>query len=222
MPNIWTRQIDLFFNIDRTPGAILLKDLSGQSPAPRPAWVEADKFLARLWFLKPSGNFGSVADVYTLGDGDGITLSGKAAGTLLFCSQDWAPVIDAGITHYEALVDLNTVALLAAVTTQAIVITAEIEVRNNDNSQRLSGEFDLQLLPQVYAGESNPTPATPLYPAAVDVVTKAPALGGYRFKSDGAGGSLFQVKSATSGKFHSLLVSGAPGAEALTIGPPEV
>ena len=51
---------------------------------------------------------------------------------------------------------------------------------------------------------------------------RAPDAATYRIITDGAGGSLFQIKSATSGKFHTLMVTGAEGAEVLTIGPAEV
>ena len=67
-------------------------------------------------------------------------------------------------------------------------------------------------------------PDTLVYPTQTDLryAKLAPSAGSYRVKDDGAGGQLFQVKSATSGKFHTLMVTGAEGAEVLTIGPAEV
>ncbi|HTJ78544.1 MAG TPA: hypothetical protein VL357_06070 [Rariglobus sp.] len=224
MPSIWTLQTDLFFNINRPKGGTLLRDIFGQANAPTQSWVAADCFLARIFFLKPSVNFGTAADIAVLEAGDTMVLSGKnAAGTLLFSAIDWAPVTegadDAAVTRYEGVVDLNTVPLLALFSgnTTQVTITGELEVRNAGNTRRLSCQFDLQILRQSYAGESAPNPATPLYPAPNELALITPANGTYRIKTNETG-SYLQIKNATNGKFHTLFVTGDTGAETLAIG----
>ncbi len=54
-----------------------------------------------------------------------------------------------------------------------------------------------------------------------DVATKVPDLGTYRIKTD-ATGTYLQIKSKTTGAFHTLIIEGEEGAETLKFSPPDL
>lgn len=57
---------------------------------------------------------------------------------------------------------------------------------------------------------------------AESLALKQPTNGGYRIVSDGGAGLVLQLKNATTGKFHSLFLMGAAGAETIGWGAGEV
>ncbi|AHF94017.1 hypothetical protein OPIT5_03795 [Opitutaceae bacterium TAV5] len=61
--------------------------------------------------------------------------------------------------------------------------------------------------------------ALPTSPTAL--VTRDPQGGTYRFRQTLDGGVVYQIKNITTGKFHTIYVSGNAGAETLTFGPAE-
>jgi hypothetical protein len=48
----------------------------------------------------------------------------------------------------------------------------DIEVQNADNSERSTFQFTATVKKQAYAGESNPVPGAPLYPAPNQIMLK--------------------------------------------------
>jgi hypothetical protein len=68
--------------------------------------------------------------------------------------------------------DLNTTALDTAFGTQpSLIITAEIEIQNPQNTRRISAQFQTRVLRQIYAGEGAPQPAPPAYPLPAALLT---------------------------------------------------
>lgn len=219
----WTREFHLFLNVDLEPGKVLLRDKTGQAAAPRPDWVSADVFPVNLWLRKPSSVNGQSATGVVVDPTDQIILSGKAtaAGALLFSAIDWVltGTEEADDQRYVAVLDLNTDALSAAFgSALQLLIVGEIEIQNEANTRRISAQFPINIRKQIYAGEGTPTPAAPAYPLPGALVTKNPTDGTYRVKTDETG-SYWQVKNATTGKWHTLWLVGEDEASTLTWSP---
>lgn len=224
-----TRRLDLFLNNDRTPGNVLLMSLADRTSPSAPVLIEADKFLVRVRFCDLPVSFGGAATTVELPEDNVIVLAGKkvrGTGASLFAATDFTKVTAGGQIYYQAVLNLNTVALPAAFANgeQQITVWVDVEVQapasdGGDDPDRITYQFPVTVLRQAYAGEGAPTSGDPVYPAPELLVVKQPANGGYRFVSDGGAGIIFQLKNGTTGKFHSLFVTGAEGAETLAIGP---
>ncbi len=228
------RRVDLYLNNARTPGNVLLTSLTDGSAPAVPAWIEDDKFLLRLRFCDLAEAVGGKATPTALEDDNVIVLAGKktrGTGARLFEAANFVKVTGAGgDVYYQTVLKLNTVPMGAAWGTGESQMTVYVDVEiqapasdGGDEPDKLTYQFPVTIVRQSYDGDDSVAEEdVPSYPAAELLVMKAPVNGGYRFKSDGAGGLIFQLKNGTTGKFHAVFVDGEEGAEALTIGPGEV
>lgn len=224
-----TRRLDLFLNNNRTPGNILLTSLVDRTSPSAPVLIEADKFLVRLRFCDLPTAFGGAATTVELPEDNVIVMAGKkvrGTGPGLFAATDFTKVSGEGVTYYQAVLNLNTETLPAAFANgeQQITVWVDVELQapasdGGVDPDRITYQFPVTVLRQAYAGEGAPTAGDPVYPAPEALVVKLPTNGAYRFVSDGGAGIIFQLKNGTTGKFHSLFVTGAEGAETLAIGP---
>lgn len=159
----WDRSIDLFVNVGSSPEFVLLASKTSLAPAERPALVSGDKHTLRLWFIQPPSAGGQGNTILMLDPDDRIVVAGKvsaSADDYLFTVAGFAEVTDSGGTRYEAVADLNTEELYNALAGEnAILGIVELEVQNNDNTQRRSLQFPIRINRQAYAGEIDPVPA---------------------------------------------------------------
>lgn len=227
-----TRRVDLFLNNDRTPGNVLLTSLADPGSPAAPAWIEDDKFLVRLRFCDKAAAVGGQATPIELPADNVIVLAGKkvrGTGAALFNAVNFTKVVvaDPADVYYQAVLNLNTAALANAYGAGEAQITVYVDVEvqapaseGGDDPDRITYQFPVTIVRQSYDGdEAVVEDGDPVYPAPELLVVKVPANGAYRFVSDGAAGMLFQLKNGTTGKFHTAFVTGAEGAEILTIGP---
>ncbi len=172
------RAVDLYLNTRLTPGLILLKSKTDPSPPPALQWIQGDRFLLRLWFLEPSATIGQPPAVQSVPAGSTLKFAGKASPgdpSLLFLAPSFTEVGAGDDLHYEATLDLNTVELENAFqAANTITATCDVEVRDAGNTERITFQFTVTVHEQIYRGdESDPVPASPPYPAAGDLYTKA-------------------------------------------------
>ncbi|BET67199.1 hypothetical protein ASA1KI_21170 [Opitutales bacterium ASA1] len=177
------RAIDLYLNTRLTPGQVLLRAKNDPTAASPPLWISGDTLKCRLWFLTPATTTGVAPAVESVPAGSVIRFAGKVDPDdedLLFLVETFAETgEDAGL-HYLGTLDLNTTEIEAALAgaTDRLEILCDVEVRNADNSERITFQFPAVLTQQAYSGdESSPTPATPAYPAAGDIALAAGTLG---------------------------------------------
>ncbi len=202
------RTYKLYIDVAQAGGPNCL--LNGTAGAPRTQdvqWMESDAFALRLYFRELNGLAATTS--VALGTGDEIILAAKAtpaSATLLFSALTWTKVTSGSETYYEALLDLDTTELNAAVTTSNLTVVVDVQVQNSDNSRRLTFRFSAVITPQVYGGESDPTPATPTYPSPSAIMVKNPSGGSYRFKD----GNL-QFYNQTTTKWHTFFPYGPEG-----------
>jgi hypothetical protein len=232
------RIVELTLNNNRTPGQVLVKSLADFT-ALTPVWIEDDKSTVRIRFADPAANVGAAATPVALDLDNVIVLGGKKArgtGAALFSATDFVKVVvpadeEAGTpadVYYEGRLNLNTGPMGTAFgTDQTITVWVDVEVQapdpdGGDDPDRTTFQFQVIINRQSYDGDAAVADADPVYPAPALIALRMPASSNYRIIPDGAGGALLQILSTTSGKFHTLLVAGAEGEEALTIGPPEV
>lgn len=229
---------ELTLNNARTPGRILLRSLADPSATTR-TWVEDDRFPVRLRFADIAAINGAGATATRLDVGDVIILGARAirgTGNPLFGVTDFVETVVPADEendlpadyYYDAILNIDTSAMETVFgANQTALVWIDVEVQSPDpeggaEPLKLTWQFQVTIVRQAYGGEALPTaPTTITYPAPGLLALRVPPNGNYRIIPDGAGGSLFQIMSATSGQFHTLLVAGEPGAEALTIGPPE-
>lgn len=231
------RRVDLFLNNNRTPGNVLLTSLAVASAPPVPAWIEDDKFLVRLRFCDLPAAVGGAATPTALDNDNVVVLAGKrvrGTGAALFNATDFTKVVVVGPpedVYYQAVLNLNTAALGTAFAggESQITVYVDVEVQapasdGGDDPDRITYQFPVTIVRQSYDGDEGVEVADgdPVYPAPEMIVLKQPVNGAYRFVSDGGAGIIFQLKNGTTGKFHSVFVTGAEGAEVLAIGPGEV
>ncbi len=227
-----TRRVDLFLNNDRTPGQVLLTSLTDASAPATPAWIEDDKFLVRLRFCDPATTAGGTATPLELPADNVIVLGGKkvrGTGTLLFNAVTFTKVVvpDPADVYYQSVLNLNTSALASAFGAGEPQITVYVDVEvpapalhGGSDPDRITYQVPVTIVRQSYDGDEGAVAdGDPVYPAPEMLVLKQPVNGAYRFVSDGGAGIVFQLKNGTTGKFHTVFVTGADGAEVLTIGP---
>lgn len=216
----WDRRLDLFVNVGAPPEFVLLAGKASREPAQWPVIVSGDKHVVRVWLLDATVGGGPPA-ILTLAAGEVMILAGKAraaATELLFSATGFAPIDTGAGTCYEAALDLTSNALKEAFGDDAaIAVLVDVEVENAANTLRRTRQFQAVVRRGVYTNEAEPTPAAPAYPAPEALQLRVPTGGLVRFKD----GDTLQLKNKTTGKFHTLFVDGADGAEVLGIGPGE-
>lgn len=194
----WARTIDLYLNLSRTHGNVLMRSETDPTAAVVPQWVEGDRFTLRLHLFETLAS-GSLSRV-ELAENSVILLGARVKrgrGVLLFGAGGFAEVDNDGDKHYEATVNLCTAELVDAFgTEQAIQVAVDVEIQNADDTSRLSLPFLVNVVRQARAGSEVDPPAD-----------SAPNYG-FRFKEDGAGGRLFQLKAKDTGKFHTVFMNG--------------
>jgi hypothetical protein len=226
-----TRRVDLYLNNERTPGRVLLTSRADLSSPSSPIWIEDDKFLVRVRFCDLPEAIGGTATPVELPGDNVIVLAGKkvrGAGAALFSATNFTKVTAPSDVYYQAVLNLNTGALEAAYTSgeSQIQVWIDVEVQapasdGGDDPDRITYQFPVLIVRQSYDGDeaTEVEDGDPVYPSPELIVLKQPVNGAYRFVNDGGAGIVFQLKNGTTGKFHTVFVTGAEGAEVLTIGP---
>lgn len=228
---------ELTLNNERTPGRVLLRSLADPSAASK-SWVEDDKFKVRLRFADLAATNGSPATAVRL-DPDNVIILGARAqrgtGNPLFGVTDFVETVVAAVGEtpadyfYDAVLNIDTANMENVFGgNQTAIVWIDVEVQapdqeGGDDPDKLTWQFQVTITRQAYGGEALPAgPTTITYPAPGLLALRIPPNGNYRMITDGAGGTLFQLLNSTTGKFHTLFLTGAEGAEQLAFGPGEV
>jgi hypothetical protein len=199
----WARSQDLYLAITAPVGQQLVRGAGNLSPVERPIFIFGDKFPVRL---DPT---------------DIINLAGSidtSADTILFLATGFTNVGDDTNPVYQAVLDLNTEELLAALgNDDSLLVNVDVEIKNAANTQRRTLRFQASILQQVFEGDEPPPVSIPDYPDAASIALKAPANGTYRIKTT-VDGTFLQLIDVATGKFRSIWFN----AGVLQIGPEEV
>ena len=204
---------NLFVDVDAPGGAACLLVEKTSSPrSDRPTFIQADKFPLNLYFRR-RGNEGNASTAVPL-DALTVVLGAKlldnlSATTLLFSAAGFAETGTGDDLRYQAVLDLNTAELAAALTTaKSCTARINIEIETAGNARRLSYQFDVTVQKQTYGGEAAPTPGTPIYPHPSLLLLKQEDGARWRFK-----GGEWQYYFSEDGKWRSVghaLVNGVP------------
>ncbi len=185
---------------------------------------QGDRFTISLWLLDETGSAVTPLEVAAM-DADYTHISVAARATadldedLLFSATAFAEVGEDDELHYEATLNLNTeqiAALFTSDTTKTAAALLDIELSNDAGDKRLTvvGQWPVTIQRDIYIGdEVAPDDADPAYPAADAIALKAPTDGGYRIHNNN-----FQLWNPTQGKYQTIYITGAAGAETLAIG----
>ena len=170
----WDGILNLYLDITKagTRGCLLVEKTA--TALASADFIAGDKPISvALWFRTPvSAAFGaaSTSAAVELADNSVIVMAGKlssalSATTLLFSATPFAKSGSGDNVCYEGALDLNTVEIIAAWAAageaDSLSLYVDIEVENADNSKRSTFQFAATLYRQVYAGEADPTTATP-------------------------------------------------------------
>lgn len=208
----WTRRIDYYLDVTKTGGANPLLDGTSSSPlSGTQELMQGDRLPVRLWFRRPAGQ-GALSTGESLEAGFTIRLAGKEDvddTSLLFLSTAFTEGTEGSDKYYEAELNLATTEIADALEEKdELTALVDIEVRNAGNTSRATFRLEVLVNQQVYTGEeSEPTPATPIYPAPEDLMLAEPEGGSWRVK-DGN----FQLWNPTTEKYHTFFPTGPEGA----------
>jgi hypothetical protein len=185
---------------------------------------QGDRFTISVWLLDETGSAVAPLEVAAM-DAEYTHISVAARATtdldedLLFSATAFAQVGEDDELHYEATLNLNTeqiAALFTSDTTKTAAALLDIELSNDVGDKRLTvvGQWPVTIQRDLYAGtEGVPTDGEPAYPAADAIALKAPTDGGYRIN-----GVNLQLWNTTQGKYQTVFLVGAAGAETIAIG----
>ena len=226
------RRVDLYLNNGRPPGGVLLSSLTDRSAPNTPAWIEDDKCLVRVRFCELPASLNATATTETLPVDNVVRMSGKktrGTGARLFEAGEFVKVTSEAEVYYQAVLNLSTAAMNEPTVwggEQQITVYIDVEISapaadGGDDPDRFTYQFPVTIVRQSHDEDESVPETDPVYPAAEMIVLKMPANGAYRFASDGGAGIVFQLKNGTTGKFHTVFIHGAEGAETLAIGPAE-
>lgn len=172
------RYIDLFVGATRGSAATLFTSRKDTTPVATPQWIERDRFLLRVHFLDWPATQGAECDDLEIPDGDALVIAGKPEdapdGDFLFKTVGFSvATFDSTKHRYEAIVDLNTTEMIAAMDAapgNQLRMRVTIQERDSGNTERLSFTFPLIVLAAVISGEEGaPAPATPGYYSAAEI-----------------------------------------------------
>lgn len=172
----WARTIDIPVNLAARGTATFLLTTTSTAALRVFDIVQADGFPVRIIPCQPTGNNAVPFAQVQLEAGSRIVLSAKLAGALagddlLFYLDDFIEEVDEDDNYaYRGVLVTNTDAVAAAFEALAssrdtLSIVVEAEIQNADNTERTSYQQLGILRRQVYAGESEPAPGTPIYPS---------------------------------------------------------
>jgi hypothetical protein len=216
----WARSQDLYLAITAPVGQQLVRGAGNLSPVERPIFIFGDKFPVRLLLIQ-AGDNGVGSTPVLLDPTDIINLAGSidtSADTILFLATGFTNVGDDTNPVYQAVLDLNTEELLAALgNDDSLLVNVDVEIKNAANTQRRTLRFQASILQQVFEGDEPPPVSIPDYPDAASIALKAPANGTYRIKTT-VDGTFLQLIDVATGKFRSIWFN----AGVLQIGPEEV
>jgi len=175
----WNRIACFYIDVDAGGSPPLLDGKNSSPLTITPIFIQSDKFPLQLYFRERSATTGGASAAVEQDPTDNIVFACKktselTGSTLLFSATGFVKVGTGDDICYQAMLDLYTLELIAAMTTytQPLAVKVDIEIQNADNSERTTFQFDAQIKKHVYAGESNPLPAAPLYPAPSQIMLK--------------------------------------------------
>jgi hypothetical protein len=210
----FARTLDLFIDADRPGGQpCLLDGLQGALRAVAPTLMQGDDFDLRLFFRRAASGLYAETTELLLDAGAEIILAAKAdpdEEALLFSASGFTAGEDDALgAFYRARLSLATEALdeaLAEAGADGLDVLVDVEVQDAGNERRLTFRFTATVGQQVYAGEADPAPAEPQYPAPSALMLKNPPGGNYRFK-DGN----IQLWNPVTEKWHTFFPHGPEG-----------
>lgn len=185
---------------------------------------QGDISTLKLWLLTETGETLTPFAVAAMdAEYTHISVAARAATDLdeelLFSATLFAEVGEDDELHYEATLSLNTeqiAELFTSDTMKTVAALLDIELSNDAGDKRLTvvGQWPVTIQRDLYAGtEGVPTDGEPAYPAADAIALKAPTDGGYRIH-----GVNLQLWNTTQGKYQTVFLVGAAGAETIAIG----
>ena len=150
------------------PGGVFPLLTAEGATAPSPKFVAGDHFDLFLQFARRPAALGGDLTYLALSGSWSIMVGMRASR--LASSSLLASAVDFGVSGdgYMAALSLNTTEMLAVFATTATpqTIWMDIEIADAGNTRRVTYQFAVSINPQAYmAGETDPTPAEPEYPA---------------------------------------------------------
>ena len=220
----WNKELSISIDADAPEGASCL--LEGKASTARQTtlyFLQGDKFTQKIFFRRKADSNLNASTPIELEAGLKIVLAGKVATsldatTLLFSATDFTLSGAGDDACYTALLDLNTQEISQLFDTLAatsVAIKVDVEIQNADNTERSTYQFDAILKQQVYAGESNPQPGTPVYPLPGNLVLKQADGSWVRFQ--GAEQNIYLYHAPTN-KFYPLVISVIDGVASVGAG----
>jgi len=221
----WNKELALYIDADAPEGALCLLD--GLSSTTRQAslyLLQGDKLTIKLVFQRRADSLLNAAENVELPMGAVIVLAGNPSPSLdsedlLFSATDFVRAVSDDIVYYSATLDLNTLEireLFLQEEATELPIKIDIEIENADNTERVTFQFDAVLKQQVYSGQANPTPGTPVYPQPGAIVLKQADGSFVRFM--GAEQQIYLFHQGTN-KFYPLILKEVDGI--ITVAPGE-
>jgi hypothetical protein len=175
----WNRIACFYIDVDAFGSAPLLAGKNSSLLNVTPVFIQSDKFPLQLYFRKRSATTGGASAAVEQDPTDNIIFACKETSeltgtTLLFSAVGFVKVGTGDDVCYQATLNLHTPELIAAMSSVSapLPVTIDIEVQNSDNTERTTFQFTALVKKQAYAGESNPVPAAPHYPAPSQLVLK--------------------------------------------------
>jgi hypothetical protein len=213
--------MDLFLNITRN---LLMSGSAGLDAREALLWSQNEVFPVRLFLLADDGTNPTVLtdlpSPFTT-----IVLGARPEANLeddqgfLFSATEWTKTGTGSGTHWATILNLNTEGLNRYLPgsnkDKSLPVLIDIELQNDDNTRQekiLRHNRALILRDIARGNEGVPTSGNPPYPLPGQLVLRAPANANYRVKD----GTTFQLYNTTTGKWHSVWLTGPDGAAALT------
>lgn len=174
--SVWTKRIALYIDVDSAGAPPLLDGASSARRSAKPSFVQGDKVRLELRFRSIADSPLSDSSAVQMPEGATIAVAGKAAtamdeAEMLFAATGFTEVVDDEDVYYYADIDLNTQEmddLFSDLAASYADIKVDVEVRNSDNTDRLTFQFDATARHQVYSGAPAPEPGTPPYYSAAE------------------------------------------------------
>ena len=189
---------------------------------------QGDRYTLSLWLATETGLATAPLAVAALpAEFDSIALGARSKDNLeeadlLFSVTDWAEVGTGDTLHYEAEINFGTTSIAAKfpeanVTKRFQDALLDIELLNSGDPtlrRTIVSQWPVRIDRDINRGtEGVPVDGDPAYPLPGAIALKAPTDGGYRI--DGVN---LQLWNSTQGIYQTIYLTGASGAEALTIG----
>lgn len=180
----WSRELSFYLDLNAYgTTSVLLDGTRSERLASTPGFVQGDKMTLKLFPRQRSTAIGAASTSMQLASGSTIRMEVAASSdfdTTLVTVTGWAEQSESGVYWYTATANFGTSELDTAIgTASSLAVKVGVEIRNADNTERMSFQFDATIAREVVDG----TDITGEDPIPDQMVNAAAA--NLRQKSDG-------------------------------------